>query len=319
MKDTSPYTRFASLLAMLGFAMLLLFSHLDKSERQRAAVLPRIQPAAALHLSFSSETPSPHPLPPSPSLAAQSYLVQIIGDPKPLLMHNESQQMRPASLTKVLTSMLAMKELDANTPVVFSAFAKAIGEKESHVRAGETFTRNDAIRFAIVESANDAAVALAEAIGRKRGAFSFDDAILLFKQAANQKARELGMVNSQFENSTGLDDIGHYTTAQDLFHLVSHTWEYYHEIWNFSRASEAEIRSLSGTPYHATATNLLLAEFPALMGGKTGLTDGAKGTLILLYPVKPNRAAVMIILGSDNRFEDGRMLIRWLEEVFNNS
>jgi D-alanyl-D-alanine carboxypeptidase (penicillin-binding protein 5/6) len=210
-----------------------------------------------------------------------------------------------------------MQELDQNAPVVFSAFAKAAGEKESQVPAGEAFIRNNAIRFAIVESANDAAVALAEAIGRKRGAFSFDDAILLFKHAANQKARELGMVHSQFENSTGLDDVSHYTTAQDLFRLVSYVRESYPEIWDFSRAGEADISSLRGTVYHIAATNQLLSEFPALIGGKTGLTDAAKGTLILLYPVTLNHTAVIIVLGSDNRFEDGRMLIRWLEEAFN--
>ncbi len=316
MKDASPYKYFVSFLAIFGLVILLLVSYLDGSERQPAIVLPRIQPAEALHLSRSSETPSPRPLPPTPSLRAQSYLVQMIGDLTPLAEHKTSQQMRPASLTKILTSLLAMEELDPNAPVVFSAFAKTAGEKESQVKAGEAFIRNDAIRFAVVESANDAAVALAEAIGRKRGAFSFDDAILLFKQAANQKARELGMANSQFENPTGLDDIGHYTTAQDLFRLVSHIWRSYREIWDFSRASEANIRSLGGTTYHIAATNQLLSEFPALMGGKTGLTDAAKGTLILLYPLTFNRTAVIIILGSDDRFEDGRTLIRWLEDGF---
>ena len=317
MKDTSSYKRLASLLAILGLGALLLFSTLDESQRQPATVLPRIEPAAALHLLPSPETPSPRPFPPIPPVLAQSYLVQIIEDHAPLLERDGSRQMRPASLTKVLTSLLAMQELDHNAPVVFSAFAKSAGEKESHVEAGEAFTRNDVIRFAIVESANDAAVALAEAIGRKRGAFSFDDAMLLFKQAANQKARELGMANSQFENSTGLDDVGHYTTAQDLFRLVSHVWENYREIWDFSRAGEADIFSLRKTEYHIASTNQLLSEFPALMGGKTGLTDAAKGTLILLYPIKSNRTAVIIVLGSDNRFEDGRMLIRWLEEAFN--
>lgn len=295
---------------------MLLFSYLDGSERKPAMVLPRIQPAVALHLAPFSKIPSPRPLPPNPSVLAQSYLVQIIGDPAPLLEHDGSRQMHPASITKVLTSLLAMEELDPNAPVVFSAFAKAVGEKESQVSAGEAFIRNDAVRFAVVESANDAAVALAEAIGRKRGAFSFDNAILLFRQAANQKARELGMVDSRFENPTGLDDIGHYTTAQDLFRLVSHIWENEREIWDFSRAGEAEIRSLSGTIYRIAATNQLLSEFPALMGGKTGLTDAAKGTLILLYPSTSNRTAVIIILGSDDRFQDGRALIHWLEGAF---
>lgn len=311
------YKRLVSLFAILGLGMLLLFSALDNRQRQAAAVLPRIQPAVALHLSSSPEVASPRPLPHEPEIMAESYLVQMIGDATPFLEHNGSKQMHPASLTKILTSLLAMEELDSKAPVVFSTFAKATGEKESQVHAGEAFIRNDAIRFAVVESANDAATALAEAIGRKRGAFSFEDAALLFKQAANQKAQELGMKNSQFENPTGLDDEHHVTTAQDLFKLVSYVWENHREIWDFSRASDGDIQSLRGTAYHIVATNQLLSEFPALIGGKTGLTDAAKGALILLYPVKPDRTAVIIILGSDNRFEDGRKLIHWLEEAFN--
>lgn len=317
MNPTSFYKRLTSLFAILGLGMLLLFSALDKSQRQVAMVLPRIQPAVALHLSPSPDAPPPRPLLHGPEITAESYLVQMIGDRTALLEHDKSKRMHPASLTKVLTSLLAMEELDPKAPVVFSTFAKATGEKESNVQVGEAFIRNDAIRFAVVESANDAATALAEAIGRKRGAFSFEDAALLFKQAANQKAEALGMSNSQFENPTGLDDEHHYTTAQDLFRLVAYVWENHREIWDFSRASDGDIQSLRGITYHIVATNQLLSEFPALMGGKTGLTDAAKGALILLYPTKPDRTAVIIILGSDNRFEDGRRLIHWLEEAFN--
>jgi D-alanyl-D-alanine carboxypeptidase len=79
---------------------------------------------------------------------------------------------------------------------------------------------------------------------------------------------------------------------------------------------DADITSMGDRAYHIEATNQLLSEFPALRGGKTGLTDFAKGALILLYPVRPDRTAVIIILGSDDRFADGRNLIHWLESAF---
>ncbi len=319
MNDHSSFRRLVSLLTILGVSVALLFLTLNISRKQHIAIFPYIRPAVIFDLYSPSPTPTPSalPLPPKPDVLAESYLVQIIGDKTALLIQNGSKQMRPASLTKILTSLLAIEELDSNTPVIFSTFAKAAGEKESPVPAGEAFVRDDAVRFAVIESANDAATALAEAVGRKRGAFSFEDAMLLFKQAANQKAKTLGMVNSQFENPTGLDNDTHYTTAEDLFKLVSYVWKNHREIWDFSRASDADIKSLRGIAYHVIATNQLLAEFPALIGGKTGLTDAAKGALILLYPVKPDHTAVIIILGSDNRFEDGRKLIHWLEEAFN--
>ena len=317
--------RLVFLLAMLGLSVLVLFSMSGEGLQERSAPVRHKQTASVFHTGVSEKNPSvspqfsPHPMPRAPEILAESFLVQFIHDKDPLLSQRASKQMRPASLTKIFTSVLAIEELDENSRVVFSSFAKATGEKESHVPVGEAFVRNNAVRFAIIESANDAAAALAEAIGRKRGAFSFDDAMSLFVQAANQKAKDLGMMDSQFQNPTGLDTDGHVTSAQDLFRLVSYVWKNHPEIWDFSRASEADISSLSHTVYHITATNQLLNQFPALLGGKTGLTDKAKGTLILLYPVKLNRVAVIIILGSDDRFEDGKKLIQWLEEGFRSS
>ena len=325
MYDMLLSKRLTSLLAILGLSVLVLFSILGG--HKHTSVLTSPKQASIFFRSGSSEkNPSippqlspAHQMPDEPEILAQSFLVQLINDSTPLLSRRSFKQMRPASLTKILTSVLAIEELDENAPVVFSSFAKSAGEKESPVPVGEAFIRDNAVRFAIIESANDAAVALAEAMGRKRGAFSFDDAIALFVQRANQKAKSLGMENSQFQNPTGLDDDKHYTTAEDLFRLVSYAWKNHPEIWNFSRANEADINSLTHTTYHIIATNQLLNEFPALLGGKTGLTDKAKGALILLYPIKPDRVAVIIILGSDDRFEDGKKLIQWLEEGFRNS
>ena len=316
MHENLLFKRPLPLLALLLLSVLLLFSRHSGNRIGNGTYAVQKRSADLLNATISPIALADRELPAESEILAQSYLVQFIGDQAPLLARRVSNRVRPASLTKILTSLIAIEELDPNAPVVFSPFAKAAGEKESPVPAGEAFTRNDAIRFAVVESANDAAVALAEAVGRKRGAFSFDDAISLFVQAANQKAKQLGMADSQFQNPTGLDNDDHYTTAEDLFRLVSSVWENHPEIWEFSRANEADIRSLGGTSYHIAATNELLDEFPALRGGKTGLTDLAKGALILLYPVKPDRMAVIIILGSDNRFEDGRKLIHWLDSAF---
>ncbi|MDP3778430.1 MAG: hypothetical protein Q8R30_00080 [bacterium] len=328
MQENQSFTRLTSLLAVLGLSVLALFSVVSVKQAESSPSAKHTQavslfPFTSVDTSlFVSSIPAPTSaslLPPEPEVLAQSYIVQLIGDKNPLLERENTKQMRPASLTKILTSTIALEELEANSPVVFSSFAKATGEKESPVPEGESFVRNDAIRFAMIESANDAAVALAEAVGRKRGAFSFDDALSLFVQAANQKAKSLGMTSSHFENPTGLDNDDHYTTAQDLFRLVSYVWDRHPEIWEFSRSMDADITSMGDRAYHIEATNQLLSEFPALRGGKTGLTDLAKGALILLYPVRPDRTAVIIILGSDDRFADGRALIHWLESAFNSN
>ncbi len=322
MQSASSFRRLTTLLAILGLSVLTLFSFQEgRKAEQHPPVFAQDHASVYSVLSVPHATPAPDslprpPLPPEPDILAHSYLVQIIGDPTPLLERRGAKQMYPASITKILTSAIAREKLDPTTPVVFSSYAKAVGEKESPVPEGEAFMRDDAIRFALIESANDAAVALAESVGRAQGAFSFDDATALFVREANRKAKELGMLNSHFENPTGLDNNDHYTTAEDLFRLIRYIDEHHPEMWDFSRLMSADIASLSGRSYHIEATNELLAEFPALKGGKTGLTDNAKGTLILLYPVRQNRTAVIILLGSDNRFEDGRRLLKWLEQAF---
>lgn len=257
-------------------------------------------------------------LPPTPSLSAGSFLVQLIGQDKPLAEKESNAAMRPASITKLLTALLAAEELDASSPVVFSHDAKSVGEKISSVPEGTVTTRDDAIRLALIGSANDAAAALAEALGRTWGAMTFDDAITVFVQRADKKAREIGMQNSHFINGTGLDETGHYTTAWDLFLLIDYLWKRHPEIWRMTQ--ERRVIVALPSPIAMSSTNKLLDEFPAILGGKTGWTDEAGETLILLYPVRVHPTtlgiAAIVILGSQDRFEDGRKIIRWLEEAF---
>lgn len=272
----------------------------------------------------NDEEHTPHPsLPPLPDLSAESFLIQFIGESEPIAKSREWKQMRPASITKLLTAAIAREELLPQSVVPLSASARNVEEKISRVSSGEEFVRDDMIRLALVSSANDAAIALAEQVGRIYGAFLFDDAIAIFQTRAEKKIRELGMKETVFKNPTGLDDVYHVTSARDLFTLVDYLWRTHPELWRITRERASTIQSLAGREYVIFNTNLLLNEFPTLLGGKTGLTDGAKGTLVLLYPVAgvgqgsvSEHIAVIIILGSEDRFEDGRKLLRWVEEAF---
>lgn len=252
---------------------------------------------------------------PQESVNAHAYLVRLIGEATPLARKREFKPLPPASLTKLLTVLLAREILAPDEWIPFSEEAKAAEAKVSDLAAGEMLQRDDAIRAALVASANDAALALEEAIRRKRGG-EREEKIAAFRTLANERGRAIGLTSSHFENSTGLDAEGHLTTAEDLARLAAYIWEQHRALWEISREMTHTVVSDRGIPYELATTNELLKEFPSMVGGKTGFTDNAKGSLLFLYPVRPDRIGVVVILGSEDRFGDARAIINWLEAAF---
>lgn len=239
-----------------------------------------------------------------PQLNAHAYLVKIIGDEHPLIKQREWKKLPPASLTKLLTAVVASEIISPENKIVFSEQAKKVEPKLSGTKAGEIFLRDDVIRLALIESANDAALALAESVGLDK-----------FMAAMNEKAKSLKLLNSNFENPMGLDAKSHLSTAEDLAKLAEYAWREHPELLEITRTQETTIFSAEGRKYQVKNTNELLKEFPAIIGGKTGFTDNAKGALLFLYPVRPDKTAIVVLLGSEDRFGDGRKVIRWLENL----
>ncbi|MBI4137941.1 MAG: D-alanyl-D-alanine carboxypeptidase [Candidatus Sungbacteria bacterium] len=303
--------RFVGLAALLLVGVALLTS---AAKKELAAVAPFIFPDPALS-SAKQSTALSAPLPPAPELLAHAFLVRFAGEYQPLLRQREWKSLPPASITKLLTALIAFERLEKDDVLVISKEAKAVGEKQSGVLAGEQFRRDDVLRFALISSANDAAYALAEAVGRKEGALSWEQAIVRFADMMQRRGRGLGMASSFFRNPAGLDEQGNRTTALDIALLAEYIKKNAPDLFSFSREREARIASFEGREYMAVNTNPLLEEFPALQGTKTGFTDEAQGTLLMLYPVAPDKTAIVVILGSRDRFADGRKIIRWLEEL----
>lgn len=252
---------------------------------------------------------------PEPTLEAHAYIVQIAGDLQPLLKRREEKELPPASLTKLLTALVASEILLPQDAVPFSQFAKVTDGKMSSVPAGESLPRDEALRLMLISSANDAALALAETAGTKLGGASFPERVALFVERMNERSREIGLMHSQFENPNGLDANGHFASAKDLARLAEYILKNHPELFEITRIVADEIHT-DRAVYPITTTNELLQEYPGIQGGKTGYTDNAKGALILLYPVKTGQTAVIVLLGSHNRFEDGRRIIRWLEQHY---
>lgn len=270
-------------------------------------------------------SPARAPLMPPAGLSAEAYVVRLAGDPLPIIAQRSGKQMAPASLTKLMTALIAQEQLAPDAPVVFSKSARAVEERRSDAADGEIFSRDDAVRMALMESDNDAARALAEAVGAKHEKAGFDERMAFFIQLMNQRAAEFGMREMHFENPAGLDAPDHTMSAEDIARLAEYIAAHDPALIAMTREREAAIFSLQGKKHTIQNTDDLLKEFPALAGGKTGFTDNAKGALLLLYPVRDTqrstgvarpRVAIIVILKSDDRFDDGRKIIKFLEENF---
>ena len=290
--------RLVSLLALLCLGVFVLFSFSE--HRFSSAKQINSEPQIIL--------------PPAPVLSAHAYLVQIIGDSKPILKQRAWKPLPPASITKLITALLARELFSENTEIIISKEAKAVGEKISKLEVGTSMRRDEAIKAMLVESANDIAYATGEVVAMQADPY-VENKKQILADMMNAKAKMLGMAHTSLLNPTGLDEEGHKTSAEDLFLLSQYLWYNDPWVWEITRNSEATVFTDRGE-YTAVSTNVLLQEFPALRGGKTGLTDAAKGTLVLLYPLRNGKTAIVIILGSDDRFEDGRKIIHWLDSAF---
>lgn len=276
---------------------------------------------------------------PPPELQAHAYVVKVVGEELPLLKQREWKHVAPASLTKILTVLVAREELEEIVWLSVSEDAKKTEAKTSPLETREFVTVEDMMRLALIGSYNDTARALAEAVGKKYGGQTFEDRMRIFRERMNEKARMIGLANSSFANATGLDEEGHFSTAEDLARLAEYVRSNHQKVWEISRTLETKVYTDTGREISVASTNDLLKEFPAIIGGKTGFTDNAGESLLLLYPVRskspsatadspeakrtsdgvyhlhPNKTAVIVILGSNDRFGDGRKIIHWLEST----
>lgn len=310
------------LLALLAMQLFILFSVLKGYDFQTAAKesprnikaqqVKQVYENTAHTAVLSSVTLSK--LTPFPGINAHAYLVKIIGDDKSLVASREWKRLPPASLTKLLTAVLVREELEQAEKIYFSQDAKNTEDKRSPVRTGGIVWRDDAIRLTLIASFNDTALALAEKIGEKHGGQTFEERLAIFLDIMNLRAGSLGLKDSLFKNPNGLDTEGHAMSANDIARLAEYIWENQRSLLDITRISHTAIRPLGDTEFAIQNTNELLQEFPALLGGKTGFTDNARGVLLLLYPIgTAGKVAVIVILGSEDRFGDGRKIIQWLE------
>lgn len=215
---------------------------------------------------------------------------------KVLYSKDEFKAASIASVTKVMTLLLVCEALDAgrfslSDQVRVSANAASMGGSQVFLEEGERITVEDLIKSAVIASGNDASVALAELCAGSEAAFV---------KAMNRRAAELGLKNSQFENTTGLDDTttNHYSCAADIAtisrELIKHSIILeYSSIWQ---------DSIRNGEFTLTNTNRLVRYYDGCNGLKTGSTDKA-GYCVSATAKRGNMQLIAVILGARTRDE----------------
>ena len=226
-----------------------------------------------------------------------------------LLESNAHEKLAPASVTKVMTMLLiyealANGKINWDQTVTVSAYAASMGGSQIFLEPEEQQTVRDLVKSIVIASANDAAVAMAEFVAGSEEAFV---------TMMNKKAEELGMKNTNFRNSCGLDAEGHLTTAYDIALMSRELITKYPEVFEYTKIRLDKITHKTARgeeEFGLTNTNRLIRSYPGTTGLKTGSTSEAL-FCISATAEKEGMSLIAVILGAPDpttRFDSAMKL-----------
>ena len=272
-------------------------------KKATAILLSVIMMCGILGVFASAENESQMPV----DVKAKSAVLMDQSTGTVLMRMNENEKLYPASVTKIMSMLLVAEAIDSNTirltdAVTTSTNASKKGGSQIWLKEGETMTVDELLKATAVYSANDACTALGEYIAGS------DEA---FVTMMNDRAQELGMKNTHFDNCTGLDDTSatHLTTAYDIAlmskELMKHQFiQQYTKIW---------MDSLRDGKTELVNTNKLIRFYEGATGLKTGTTSKA-GCCISATATRNGTSLIAVVMGADNskdRFEGAKAMLNW--------
>jgi D-alanyl-D-alanine carboxypeptidase (penicillin-binding protein 5/6) len=196
-----------------------------------------------------------------PRVGGRAYLVENSATGEVLAIRNPRERLPIASITKLMTVLVALEHARPDDVVIVSARAADVGESTVDLTAGEQLTVRELVEAALVPSANDAATALAEYVSRSD--------LKAFVALMNAKAQELGLTDTHFMNVDGLDTVGHYSSARDVTALALAAMR------NPLVRETVRRRNVTVGGHTFSSRNDLLSSFPHVFGVKTGHTSAA--------------------------------------------
>lgn len=244
------------------------------------------------------------PVPAAPAIAARGYILVDFNSGEVLAEKDADTPMDPASITKMMTAYSVFSELSKGQMglddlVTVSERAWRTGGSRTFIEVGTRVRVEDLIRGMIIQSGNDASVALAEHTAGTEAAFA---------ELMNEYARRLGMTNTNFRNATGLPAEDHYSSARDIAILASAIIREYPEFYQFYSEREFTFNNIT-----QRNRNQMLWRDPTVDGMKTGMTDAA-GYCLVSSAQREGMRLISVLLGTSSaksRADATQSLLNW--------
>ncbi len=224
---------------------------------------------------------------------------------------NAEEKLPPASMTKVMTLLLIMEQLENGNltyeeTVRVSERAASMGGSQIFLEEGEEMTVEDLLKGVAIASGNDASVALAERISGSEDAFV---------KKMNEKVKELGLKNTKFQNATGLPADDHYSTSYDMAMIAKELLKY-ESITEYTSIYEDYLRKGEENEFWLVNTNKLVKFYPGVDGLKTGFTNEAKYCLTATAE-KNDMRVITVVMGAETTKERNAAISQMLDYAFN--
>lgn len=262
-------------------------------------------PLLAVHAASKEEN--------QPELAEDAKSAILIEQDTGTILFNKNphEKLPPASMTKIMTLLLIMEAIDEGSlsldeNVRVSENAASMGGSQIFLEAGEEMSVTDLLKGIAIASANDASVALAERIAGSEQAFV---------KAMNEKAKSLGLENTNFQNTSGLPADDHYSTAYDMAMMARELLKY-EKITEFTSIYEDYLRKDTDKEFWLVNTNKLVRFYPEVDGLKTGYTSEAKYCLTATAK-KDDMRVVAVVLGYESSKARNAAVSSMLDYAFN--
>lgn len=279
--------------------MILSFLNLYAAISLGASPMPAV---SYDHMLPASHIPVKQEYAVAPIVEAKGAIIVDFDSGAVLFEQNTNEKLQMASITKLMTAIVALEEGNLDDTVTISTKAALTEGSKIWLLQGEQISLNNLVQASLIHSGNDAAVAIAEHIGGD---------VPTFVEMMNAKAQRLDLYATHYENPIGFDSTKNYSTVKDLSLLARYAYRK-EFVQNAVRVQSKTIASIDGGITHdLTSTNKLLDSSWNVLGLKTGHTQAAGLCFVSIIENNKGNKIITIVLDSPARFDETKKLASW--------